>query len=104
MALTFELSEPTALVGGCSLVHNNSGLKLALTVHNNSGRKLALTVNNNSGPKLALTVHKVSAIWQDAADTFGTVDRGGENALVANKSNSCNSERFKTASLPVVMS
>jgi len=41
MALTFELSEPTALAAGCSLVN----------------------FSINSGPKLALTVHKVSAIW-----------------------------------------
>ena len=40
MALTFELSEPTALAAGCSLVDSSI----------------------NSGPKLALTVHKVSAI------------------------------------------
>ena len=42
MALTFELSEPTALAAGCSLVDSSI----------------------NSGPKLALTVHKVSAIGQ----------------------------------------
>jgi len=47
MALTFELSEPTALAAGSSLVN----------------------VCINSGPKLVLTVHEVSAIWQDAADT-----------------------------------
>ena len=41
MALTLELSEPTALAAGCSLVD----------------------FSINSGPKLALTVHKVSAIW-----------------------------------------
>jgi len=47
MALTFELSEPSALALGCSLVD----------------------FSINSGPKLALTVHKVGAIWQDATDT-----------------------------------
>ena len=41
MALTFELSEPTAIAAGCNLVD----------------------FSINSGPKLALTVHKVSAIW-----------------------------------------
>ena len=41
MVLTFEMSEPTALAAGCSLVD----------------------FSINSGPKLALTVHKVSAIW-----------------------------------------
>ena len=40
MALTFELSEPTALAAGCSLVDSSI----------------------NSGPKLALTVHKASAV------------------------------------------
>jgi len=39
MALTFELSEPTALAAGISLVN----------------------FSINSGPKLAVTVHKVSA-------------------------------------------
>jgi len=41
MVLTIEVSEPTALAAGCSLVD----------------------FLINSGPKLALTVHKVSAIW-----------------------------------------
>jgi len=45
MALTFELSESTALAAGCRLVN------------------LAI----NSGPKLKITVHKVSAICQEAA-------------------------------------
>jgi len=48
MALTFELSEPTALAAGCSLVN----------------------FCINSCPKLALTVHKVSANWQNATDTL----------------------------------
>ena len=47
MALTFELSEPTALAASCSLI--DSSIK--------------------SGPKLALTVHKVSAIGLYASGT-----------------------------------
>ena len=55
MALTFELSEPTALAAGCSLVELSEAAGCIL-----------VNFSINSGPKLTLTVHKVSAIWHPA--------------------------------------